>query len=207
MDNIKHEAEKHGKKTLNNFIINTLLLFSGILVIISGLTVQLGYHTGGPDGPHEYGYEAHSRQGNFEEGKPMQYEQERGIDTTKTVWGLRYAGWAAVHKYAIFFFSLFMLYHIYAHWKWFKVVIIRHLISKNIQVTILSILFLLVALTGLIPWFIDLSGSISLLRMLFIELHDKLALVLIIFLILHLVKRTKWYMLTYKKLKDILFTP
>ena len=94
-----------------------------------------------------------------------------------------------VHKYAIFFFSLFMLYHIYAHWKWYKAVIIRHLIGKNIQVTILSILFLLVALTGLIPWFIDLSGSTSLLRMLFIELHDKFALVLIIFIILHLVKK------------------
>jgi magnesium-transporting ATPase (P-type) len=200
VDNIKHEAEKQKKKTLTNFIINNLLLVSGILVIISGLTVQFGYHTGGPDGPNGHGYEEQAGQENFKQENSMKYEQVRGIDTTKNILGLRYAGWAAVHKYAIFFFSLFMLYHIYAHWKWYKAVIIRHLIGKNIQLTILSILFLLVALTGLIPWFIDLSGSTSLLRMLFIELHDKFALVLIIFIILHLVKRTKWYMSAYKKI-------
>jgi len=70
---------------------------------------------------------------------------------------------------------------------------------KNLQVIILTVLFILVALTGLIPWFIDLSGTINGFRVGLIEIHDKLTLVLIIFLVLHFVKRSKWYKLAYKK--------
>jgi len=94
-----------------------------------------------------------------------------------------------------------MIYHTYVHWKWYKGVITKHLIHKNKQVIIFSILFLLVAITGLIPWFIDLSGSTSILRMLFIEIHDKITFVLIVYFVLHFIKRAKWFSNTYAKLK------
>ncbi len=200
MDNVKHEVEKQRKKTLNKFIINNLLLLSCILTVISGLTLQLGYHAGEPGGHHGHENEVRSQPENYEHERPMQYEQERGIDTTKTIWGLRYSDWATLHRYTNVFFSLLMIYHIYTHWKWYKEVVVKHLIGKNIQITALSILFLLVALTGFIPWLIDLSGSTGDLRILFIELHDKLALILIIYFILHIIKKTKWYMKAYKKL-------
>jgi hypothetical protein len=198
MNDVKNNAEIYRKRTLYNFIINNLLLFSGILMIISGLVLQHGYHRNVSGVHHAFEFEGHANQDNY---NSLQYEQLRGIDTIKAIWGLRYSGWTIVHKFSIVFFSLFMLYHIYAHWKWYKGVVVKHLIGKNIQVTIISILFLIVALTGIIPWFIDLSGSTNLLRFIFIELHDKFALVLIIFLIIHLVKRMKWYLSAYKKLK------
>jgi len=111
-----------------------------------------------------------------------------------------FALWSTIHKFVIVFFFLLMIYHTYVHWKWYKGIITKHLIGKNRQVIILSVLFLLVAVTGLIPWFIDLSGSTSILRMLFIEIHDKITFILIVFFILHFVKRAKWYATAYKKL-------
>ena len=172
------------KRTFNKFLINNLLLISGLLMILSGLVLQMGFHFGGPD-VHQVGVREAQAQS-------MQYEQLRKIDINKIVCGFNYPDWSAIHKFAIVFLSLLMVYHIYTHWKWYKGVITKRLIRKNIQVIILSVLFLLVAITGYIPWFVDLSGSTSILRMFFIEIHDKIALVLIILLIVHIIQRLKW---------------
>jgi NAD-dependent dihydropyrimidine dehydrogenase PreA subunit len=189
----KQKTEKIRKHTFNNFLVNNLLLISGMMIIFSGLTLQIGYHMGGPD-EHQIG--SHGMQ--FES---MQYEQLRKIDTSKIVCGLNYSDWSATHKSVIVFFSLLLIYHIYVHWKWYKGVITKHLIGKNKQVIILSVLFLLVAVTGFIPWFIDLSGGTSIFRMLFIEIHDKITFILIVYFVLHFIKRAKWFSKTYAKLK------
>jgi hypothetical protein len=181
------------KKTLYSFLINNLLLFTGILMVISGLTLQVGFHMGN-SAPHNENHQEIKVQ-------PLQYEQQRGIDELKTICGFTYHEWSVIHKITIVLFSLLMIYHFYTHWKWYKGVIKKNLINKNVQVIILSILFLLVALTGFIPWFIDLSGNKNMLRFFLIEIHDKLTLVLIFFLVLHVVKRSKWYKVAYSRLK------
>jgi hypothetical protein len=162
-------------------------------MIFSGLVLQIGFHVGGPD-RHQIGVRDVQSQS-------IQYEQSRGIDTGKIVCGFNYHTWSAIHKFVIVFFSLFMIYHTYVHRKWYKKVITKHLIVKNKQAIILSVLFLLDAVTGIIPWFIDLSGGSSITRKRFIEIHDKLALILIVFLVLHFVKRAKWFATTYIRLK------
>lgn len=184
------EPKSRRKQTFNNFLVNILLLVSGLLMVFSGLSLQLGYHRGGPGGQQVVAHEMQHHS--------MRYEQVRGIDTSKIVSGLNYSSWSTIHKFAIVFFSLFIIYHIYAHWRWYKVVVAKHLIGKNIQVIVLSALFLLVAITGFIPWFIDLSGNSIILRILFIEIHDKLALVLIVFLMLHVGNRLKWFFRVYQ---------
>jgi len=193
IDRVKQGAEMQRKRTLNSFLVNILLLVSGLVMIFSGLVLQLGFHMGGP-GEHQAG--VHEIQ-----SQSMQYEQVRGIDTDKIVCWFTFPVWSAIHRFVIVLFSLLMIYHIYAYWKWYKQVVAKRLIHKNIQMITLSVLFLFVAITGFIPWFIYLSGSVSSLRIVFIEIHDKLALVLIIFLILHIVKRAKWFVTSYKKLK------
>lgn len=184
---------KQKKQIFNSFLINNLLLLSGLITIVSGLVIQLGFHMGETDGASEDIHEIGS--------KSMTYEQVRTIDPTKTMCGYNYSDWSAIHKFAIVFLTLFTIYHVYTHWKWFKGVIAKKLITKNLQVITLSVLFLLVAITGLVPWAIDLLGSTSVFRFIFIEIHDKLALILLIYLILHLIKRNKWFMATYIKLK------
>jgi hypothetical protein len=105
-----------------------------------------------------------------------QHEHTRGFETSKAIWGIIYNDWSTIHKIVVVLFSLLMIFHI-----------------KNKQVITLSILFLLVAITGFVPWFIDLSGNSVTSRLIFIEIHDKIALILVIYLILHIIKRRKWF--------------
>ncbi|HLO59547.1 MAG TPA: DUF4405 domain-containing protein [Bacteroidales bacterium] len=149
-------------KNINRFIINPGLLIFGMASVFSGIFIQVNYHMG------QHG------------------------DRTLNETGITYSDWSAFHKISIVAFSAFILVHIYRHWKWYKGVITKKLISKNQQVLVLSLLFILVALTGLIPWFIDLLNGDQIVRESFIEIHDKLALILSVYLILHIVKRLRW---------------
>jgi NAD-dependent dihydropyrimidine dehydrogenase PreA subunit len=189
----KQVTEKIGNRTLHNFLINNLLLVSGLVMVFSGLVLQLGFHMGGPDA-HQF--DSHSIR-----ARSIEYEQLREVDTSKIVCGFNYFAWTAIHKFVIVFFSLFIICHSYLHWKWYKGVIREHLIRKNRLIITLSLLFLLVAATGLIPWIIDLSGGTSISRMFFIEIHDKLTFILIVLLLLHMVKRANWFGSAYSKLK------
>jgi hypothetical protein len=96
--------------------------------------------------------------------------------------------------------SVLMIYHVYQHLIWYKVVITKKNITKNQQVLILSLLFVLVAITGLTPWFIDLLKGDEMLRKTFIEIHDKFAIILTVYLILHIIKRLKWFFTTLEKM-------
>lgn len=193
-DKEKHADVKKKNRVFNNFLVNNLLLLFGIIMVYSGLVMQVGFHMGGPHGNENGNHTVQSQ--------TMQYEQIREIDSGKIVSGFNYTSWSAIHKFVIVLFTLLMIYHTSIHWKWYKTVFTKHLTGKNKQVIILSVIFVLVAITGLVPWFIDLYGGAGTLRMLFIEIHDKIALILIVFLILHLIKRAKWYSSAYDKLKS-----
>jgi len=186
------QNKKNRKRTFNNFIINNLLLIVGLVMMFSGLVMQIGFHMG-----------EHQIEAPVVQTQSIQYEQLRAIDTTKIVCGFNYPDWSTIHKVVIVLFSLLMIYHTYVHWKWYKGVITKHLIGRNRQVIFLSVLFLFVAVTGLVPWFIDLSGGSDTLRMHFIEIHDKITLILIVFLVLHIIKTLKWYISTFEKMSGV----
>ena len=162
------------KSTSLSLKINLGLFFSGLVMAFSGLVIQICYHIGN----HE------------------------GIDNYDTVLGINYSGWSLVHKISIIVFSIFMIYHVVLHWKWYKTVIKKRLISKNKQVITLSIIFILVAISGYIPWLIKLIGGETPMRKVFIEIHDKIALILTVFLLLHILKRMKWFIMTFNKLRN-----
>ena len=162
------------KTNINRFIINTGLIIFGIATVFFGLLIQVNYHIG----------------------------HHGDLSINDNVFGINYQSWSAIHKIAIVGLSVLMIYHIYRHWKWYKAVITKKLIAKNRQVLILSLLFVLVAITGLTPWFIDLLNGDETQRKSFIEIHDKLAIVLSVYLILHIIKRLKWYVTTFEKIKN-----
>lgn len=158
---------------INRFIANIGLFIFGIASAFSGMLIQINYHMG--------------NHGN--------------IATDDFVFGINYHGWTVIHKVSIVVLSLLMIYHIWQHWKWYKVVFTKRLFAKNRQVLIFSILFVVVAITGLIPWFIDLLKGDEIQRKAFIEIHDKLTIILTIYLILHILKRWKWFFTTFEKIK------
>jgi hypothetical protein len=126
---MKRNTKKN--RTFYNFLINNLLLLFGVAMIVSGLAIQIGFHMGSSDEQKKHEIQSHTEH----------YEQIRGFDKLNTVWGINYSNWSTIHKFAIVFFSGLMIYHILIHWKWYKVVVSKHLINKNIQMITLSILF------------------------------------------------------------------
>lgn len=159
------------KKNIYRFIVNLGLVISGIATLFSGFLIQVKYHMG----------------------------NQGSIAMDDDVFEINYKGWSDIHKISIVVLSALMIYHIYQHWNWYKVVIKKKLITKNRQVIILSVVFVLVALTGFIPWFIDSFKDDGMLQKSFIEVHDKLAIILSIYLILHMIKRLKWFFTILRK--------
>jgi len=158
------------EKQYNRLLLNLGLLLSGCVTIFSGLLMQIQFHMG------NHGHSAINNQ----------------------ALGLNYNGWSYIHKISILILSLIMIFHISQHWKWYKIVMKKRLIAKNAQVLTLSIVFILVAITGLIPWFMTIMKGHGMLRKVLIEIHDKLAIILAIYLILHVFKRLKWFYTTFK---------
>lgn len=156
-----------------NLKINIGLLFGALIVIFSGFLLQVKYHLGN----HE------------------------NIAANNNVFGLNYYSWSSIHKISIVMLSLVMIFHIYLHLKWYNTVIKKRLISKNNLVLTLSVLFVLVAVTGFIPWIINLLEGNLMVRKTFIEIHDKLAIILTIYMILHIIKRLRWFLTTFKNIK------
>lgn len=149
----------------NKWILNYILLLAGISASVSGIVMQIAYHFGNPD------------------------------DITKAnriVLWLDYADWSVVHKIVIVIFVLSVVYHIYVHRKWYKAVLGKpYLCKKNRQVLLFSGLFILSTITGLIPWIIDVFGMSQFSRIIFIEIHDKISLILFVFILLHAIRRAK----------------
>jgi len=161
------------KGQLFSLKINLGLLFSGLIMALSGLLIQINYHMG----------------------------NHCGIDNNKVVLGLSHTEWSMIHKISIIIFSFFMVYHIILHWRWFSTVISKNLIGKNKHVITLSIVYLLVTLIGYLSWFINLASGNDSLGKVFIEIHDKIALILLVYLILHISSRIRWFINTFEKLK------
>ncbi len=157
----------------SSFIINSSLLLLGSSMAFSGLLIQFCYHMG----------------------------HQGTLDIHNTVLRISYWGWSYIHKVSIIFFTIFIILHIIVHWKWYKIIVKKNRLAKNNQVVILSVVFILVAITGYIPLIIKLIGGYEILRKAFIEVHDKLTFIFFVYLILHVTKRFRWFMTTFEKLK------
>lgn len=162
------------KSTVSRFLINLGILIAGLFTIFSGLLIQVNYH----------------------------FRHFENIATNDRVWGITYSGWSVIHKISIVMLLMMMLFHVSQHGKWYKMVWSKRLWGKNRQVLTLSVIFFLVVVTGMIPWGIDLLKGDAILRKTWIEIHDKLALVGSVYLILHVMKRLKWFVATFEKIRQ-----
>ncbi|PKN29299.1 MAG: hypothetical protein CVU64_08985 [Deltaproteobacteria bacterium HGW-Deltaproteobacteria-21] len=163
------------KKSLTlGFLTNLGLLLTGFTTALSGFVIQFAYHMG------HHGH----------------------IEQSSLALGMDYGGWSHIHKVSIVIISLSAIVHIVLHWKWYKTVVRKKLLGKNRLVLTLTILFVIVALTGYIPWVIDLTGGREETRKGFIEVHDKLTFILLPYLVIHVTRRWRWFISSYKRLKE-----
>ena len=162
------------KNPMFGFLINLGLLLFGSAMVFSGLLLQISYHMG----------------------------HHGEIDTNHLVLGLNYFNWSDIHLISAGLVSIGMVFHIILHWKWYTTVVQKKkLVVKNQQAILLTIVFVVVAITGYISWVVKLSGGPDLSRKFYMEIHDKITWALLVYLIFHVTKRFKWYFKTFEKVK------
>jgi hypothetical protein len=153
------------KSLIVSLVTNVALLLTGFAVAFSGFLIQLDYHMG----------------------------HHGSIDENDLVLGMDYLGWTNGHKVSIVTLSLLVIIHIILHWRWYKTVLQKNLFAKNKLAIALTMIFTVVAITGYVPWLIGLTGGSDASRRTFIEVHDKIAVVLFVCLVIHLAKRFRWF--------------
>lgn len=179
----KKNKEASIQKHTISFIINNLLLFSSIVMIISGLLLQFGFHIG------RNNIHGHMNVTSISDSLPV------------LVWGLTKSSWALIHKISAVIFTLFALYHIYKHSAYYKTIIKKMLIKQNKLIVGLSLLFIAAGVTGFIPWGIDIFSGSEFSRFAFVEVHDKLGLILVIYTVIHILRRRGWFSKTSHLIK------
>ena len=91
--------------------------------------------------------------------------------------------WAVFHVLTSFLFFVISIFHIPTHWGWYKGIIKNGLGKKSKITVVLSVVFFLVSVTGIILLGVD--GANSYIGL----LHYKIGIVTIVLCIGHLLKR------------------
>lgn len=92
--------------------------------------------------------------------------------------------WAVFHVLSSFLFLITVIFHITTHWGWYKGIIKNGLGKKSKITVVLSVVFFLVSVTGII--LLGVNGANSYIGL----LHYKIGIVTIILCIGHILKRT-----------------
>ena len=130
------------------------------------------------------------------------YYHMKHLEKNELILGSDYFEWSDIHKMSIVIVSFLAISHVVLHWKWYKAVVKKKKYARHHLVVQLTVIFLLVAVTGYLPWLIDIAGGSYTTRKTFIEIHDKLALVLFLHLVIHVakVRRVKWFINSFKRI-------
>lgn len=146
-------------------VTNAGLLLAGSVLLGSGLLLQAVYHVG--------------------RGRLDKHAQAIGMD---------YWAWSDIHVAAMLVMSVLVATHVTLHWRWYVTVIQRRVFAKYRLVLTLTLVFLVAAITGYASWLVRLSGGAELTRRAVVEVHDKIALVLGIYLGIHTWRNLAWFL-------------
>lgn len=147
----------------NRLHLNLSLILFGLVSIYSGFVLMIDFHMG-----------SHGT-----------------INQIQTHFSLSYSSWALTHKIGILIFSSLLAIHLILNHKFYSIILRKRLFKKNKQIIILSTLFIIVAISGYLPWLMSLRSESNIIRKILIEIHDKFSIIFSIYLILHVVMRIK----------------
>jgi hypothetical protein len=165
------QSNNISKSTKINFYLNLLNFVPFLIVIITGLILQIEYHM-------------------------------HRLTDYYIVSGLNKSGWLIIHKISATISLIGFIVHCIMHWKFISITSRKILGQKSLSSVSLSYWLFIICIPtcffAMASWIIFNQGEPA--RFLFVEIHDKLALLLIIFSIIHIILRTGWMLRTYKKL-------
>lgn len=96
-----------------------------------------------------------------------------------------------------------MVFHTIHHWKWFKKLISVKFVLKNKLLSVTVVVFVLMAVSGLVMWLELVPREIFNFR----EIHEVTGQMLLVLVLIHIIQRIKWYFalqVYIKKRKSIL---
>ncbi len=82
-----------------------------------------------------------------------------------------------------------MVFHTIHHWKWFKKMISVKFVLKNKLLSLTVVVFVLMAVSGLIMWLELVPREIFNFR----EIHEITGQMLLVLVLIHIIQRIKWY--------------
>lgn len=149
------------KATIYPTVLNVVLLASGILCAGSGLLLQLHYHVGGG-----------SR-----------------LPPGDIFWGQSYSFWSLFHIINSILLLAAVLLHTKRHLKIYKNLLAKRRFGNHRELLLFTFTFATAAILGMAAW--TMSAFSHFIRHSFIEVHDKVSLLLIVFLVLHIWRRKR----------------
>lgn len=91
--------------------------------------------------------------------------------------------WAVFHVFGSMLFLIAVIFHVATHWGWYKGIIKKGIGSKSKVTAVLSVIFLLLSVTGLA--LLGINGANSLLGL----WHYKIGVITIVIALGHVIKR------------------
>jgi hypothetical protein len=82
-----------------------------------------------------------------------------------------------------------IVFHIIHHWKWFKKFVSVKFIFKNKLLSVTLVVFVLMAISGLVMWLDLVPREILNFR----EIHEVTGQILLFLVLVHVIQRVKWY--------------
>lgn len=82
-----------------------------------------------------------------------------------------------------------MVFHTIHHWKWFKKMISVKFVLKNKLLSVTVVVFVLMAVSGLVMWLELVPREIFNFR----EIHEVTGQMLLVLVLIHIIQRIKWY--------------
>lgn len=140
--------------------IDVALAITGLYFSLTGILIQMKYHM-------------------------------HGRSKDSLMLGMNYPVWNTLHVLSSLLGILLISIHVYQHRKWYLSIFKNKKIPKQKPTLIISIIFILMVFTGFIPLTLRLidPAKFAELRFMFIEIHDKLGILLSILLTGHILRR------------------
>lgn len=165
-------AEKLSGSTKTNFYLNLLNVVPFLILISSGILLQLEYH--------------------------MHHQPDEHL-----IAGLNRSGWLLLHRITAALSLVGITAHCILHRK-FIAATTRRILDRRSMANVHTSYYLLIlciptVITGMASW-IALNGNTHA-RLMLVEIHDKLALLMVAFSLVHIVSRAGWMLKTYQRLR------